>query len=222
MTRDVMKQADVLLKEKQVIFWDFDGVIKDSLAVKSLGFERLFSSYGVDIVEKVRDHHNAHGGISRYEKIQLYLDWAGEPATTDQVQAFCGRFSDLVKQAVIESPWVPGVCEYLKANHTSQSFVLMTATPQEEIEQILHALDISYCFQEVHGAPVAKAVVVRNALRRLQLSPEQALVVGDSATDLSAAEENNVVFLLRRTPFNQDLQKRFQGSSFEILSFKVF
>ena len=75
MTRDVMKQADVLLKEKQVIFWDFDGVIKDSLAVKSLGFERLFSSYGVDIVEKVRDHHNAHGGISRYEKYSFI--WTG-------------------------------------------------------------------------------------------------------------------------------------------------
>jgi len=220
MTHDAMKQADVLLKEKQVIFWDFDGVIKDSLAVKSLGFERLFLSYGKDVVKKVREHHNAHGGISRYEKIPLYLSWAGEPVTDDQVEEFCVRFSHLVQQAVIESPWVPGVFEYLQANYTSQFFFLITATPQEEIEQILCAVDINNFFREVHGAPTAKAMVVQDVMSRLRFNSDQALVVGDSATDLSAAEENNVAFLLRRTPFNQSLQKHFHGPCFENLSSK--
>ena len=219
MIRDSGKQVDVLLKARRIIFWDFDGVIKDSVMIKSLGYERLFAPYGTDIVEKVRQHHNVHGGISRYEKIPLYLGWAGEPTTIDRVQTFCERFSDLVLQAVIEAPWVPGVCEYLQAHHTNQSFVLITATPQEEIEQILHALKITHCFCEVHGAPTAKTAVVSDVLERLHCLPEQALVVGDSDTDLSAAEENNVVFLLRCTPYNQGLQKRFQGPSFESLSF---
>ena len=219
MIHDRGKQADVLLKAVRGIFWDFDGVIKDSVMIKSLGYERLFAPYGSDLVEQVRQHHSVHGGISRYEKIPLYLGWAGEKATIDRVQAFCERFSDLVLQAVIESPWVPGVCEYLQANHTSQSFVLMTATPQEEIEKILHALKITHYFCEIHGAPTAKTAVVSDVLERFHYLPEQALVVGDSETDLSAAEENNVVFLLRCTPYNQGLQKRFHGSSFEGLSF---
>ena len=206
------------LKGKQVVFWDFDGVVKDSVSVKSMGYEQLFMPYGEDVVDKIRQHHKAHGGVSRFEKIPLYLSWAGEPVEIDRIKSFCEKFSDLVQQAVIDAPWVPGVRGYLQANHTSQYFVLMTATPQEEIEQILHALDFTHCFREVLGAPTTKTAVVRDVLKRLNCPPEQALVVGDSDTDLSAAEENNVAFLLRRTPFNQDLQKRFRGSSFETLS----
>jgi phosphoglycolate phosphatase-like HAD superfamily hydrolase len=219
MIRQTVKPTDVLLKEKQVVFWDFDGVIKDSVMVKSVGYEQLFMSYGESVVEKVRQHHKDHGGISRYEKIPLYLSWAGEPANADQVHEFCGRFSNLVKQAVIDAPWVPGVREYLQANQISQYFVLITATPQEEIEQILHELDIAHCFREVYGAPTKKTTVVHDVLERLHCLSEQALVVGDSDTDINAAEENNVVFLLRCTPFNQSLQERFRGSSFEGLNF---
>jgi len=218
MTPEALKQVGVFLRKKQIVFWDFDGVIKDSVEVKSTGYERLFLSYGDNVVKKVREHHNAHGGISRYEKIPLYLSWAGEPASADQVRLFCDRFSNLVQQAVINAPWVPGVHEYLLANHTNQYSILMTGTPQEEIEKILHALDITDYFREIYGAPTAKVSVVREVLGRLHYLPEQALVVGDSGTDLSAAEDNNVPFLLRCTSFNKSLQERFQGMSFEGLS----
>jgi phosphoglycolate phosphatase-like HAD superfamily hydrolase len=217
MIRRIMKQTNVLLKARQVIFWDFDGVIKDSVMVKSMGYEQLFMSYGKEVVEQVSQHHNIHGGISRYEKIPLYLSWAGEPANTELVQKFCERFSKLVKQAVIDAPWVPGVREYLQASHTQQYFVLITATPQQEIEQILHALEMTRYFREVHGAPMAKAGTVRDVLQRLNCLPEKALVVGDSDTDFNAAEANSVTFLLRRTILNQNLQARHQGASFESL-----
>jgi phosphoglycolate phosphatase-like HAD superfamily hydrolase len=219
MSYEVMKQVDALLQARQVVFWDFDGVIKDSVMVKSEGYEKLFLSYGENVVRKVRQHHNANGGISRYEKIPLYLEWADELASTDLVRKFCRRFSDLVQQAVIDSPWVPGVREYLEAHHTRQYFVLMTATPQAEIEQILQALEISSDFREIYGAPTAKAAVICDVLKRLRCPPEQALVVGDSDADFSAAEESGLSFLLRSTPFNQDLQKRFKGPSFERLNF---
>ena len=42
------------LKSAKVIFWDFDGVIKDSVKVKTDAFEKLFSTYGNDIVKKIR------------------------------------------------------------------------------------------------------------------------------------------------------------------------
>ncbi len=220
MTSRAEKQADTLLKGRQIIFWDFDGVIKDSVMVKSMGYEQLFLPYGKNLVEKVRKHHNSYGGISRYEKIPIYLGWAGEPANTDQVQNFCDRFSILVQQAVIDAPWVPGVREYLQAHNASQYFVLMTATPQEEIEQILHTLGITHCFREVYGAPTAKAMVVSDVLKRLHCPPEQALVVGDSETDLKAAEANNVPFLLRYTEQNEVLRQKYFGAIFSELNYE--
>lgn len=219
MSDTLEKRVQDLLKNASIIFWDFDGVIKDSVAVKSVGFAQLFLPYGKNVSDRVRQHHEAHGGVSRYEKMPLYLAWAGEPATAEQVHDFCERFSQLVLRAVIASMWVPGVREYLQAYHTDQRFVLMTATPQEEIQQILNSLDIAYLFREVHGAPKPKSTAIRDVLQRWQLKPEQALVIGDSEIDLNAAEANSVDFLLRRTPLNKDLQNRFQGSSFDHLDF---
>jgi len=218
MTCETVKQVLALLKESQIVFWDFDGVIKDSVMVKSAGYEKLFLPFGEDVVKRVNKHHNVHGGISRYEKIPLYLSWAGEPANPLQVQDFCDRFSDLVQQAVVDSPWVPGVCEYLSSHYADQCFVLITGTPQKEIEEILHALNITRYFRNVYGAPKAKTIMVKDVLERLSCPFEQALVIGDSGTDLEAAKNNNVAFLLRRTSLNKELQKQFTGPSFENLN----
>ena len=218
MTCETVKQVLALLNASQIIFWDFDGVIKDSVMVKSAGYEKLFLPFGEDVVKRVNKHHNVHGGISRYEKIPLYLSWAGEPANPIQVQDFCDRFSELVQQAVVDSPWVPGVCAYLSSHYADQCFVLITGTPQKEIEEILHALNITRYFRNVYGAPKAKTIMVKDVLERLSCPFEQALVIGDSGTDLEAAKNNNVAFLLRRTSLNKELQKQFTGPSFENLN----
>jgi phosphoglycolate phosphatase-like HAD superfamily hydrolase len=211
------QNAFCLLRAARIIFWDFDGVIKDSVAAKSDGFEQLFKCYGDEVASRVRQHHESHGGMSRYEKIPIYLGWVGEAATTTRVQQYCDRFSKLVVHAVIESPWVPGVREYLQTYYLRQRFVLQTATPQQEIQGILYALGIAHFFDHVCGAPAVKATAMAEALRRLQFAAKDALMVGDSESDLIAAETNGVAFLLRRTPINQPLQRRYTGPMFEYL-----
>jgi phosphoglycolate phosphatase-like HAD superfamily hydrolase len=211
-------EAETCLQAACLVFWDFDGVIKDSVAAKSEAFEGLFRPYGNDLATRVRQHHEAHGGVSRFEKIPLYLAWAGEEVTEGRIQDFCGRFSALALQAVIDSPWVPGVREYLALNHSRQYFVLVSATPQAEIEHILDALDLAPCFREVHGAPKKKTDALEEVLSRLQLGPERAIMVGDAETDLISAQNHGVPFLLRRTLLNRDLQDRFAGPMFENLT----
>ncbi|NQU65274.1 MAG: hypothetical protein HQ517_13465 [SAR324 cluster bacterium] len=44
----------MVLSEIQAIFWDFDGVIADSVAVKSQAFEEMFAPYGERILNQVR------------------------------------------------------------------------------------------------------------------------------------------------------------------------
>lgn len=207
-----------MLRSVNIVFWDFDGVIKDSVGAKSEAFEELFRPYGKGLAARVREHHEAHGGVSRFEKIPLYLAWAGEQATEERIREFCDRFSALALQAVIDSPWVAGVREYLALNHPRQYFVLVSATPQAEIEHILEVLGLAPWFREVHGAPKKKANALKEVLSRLQLTPERAIMVGDAETDLVAAQNNGVPFLLRRTLLNRDLQDRFAGPKFENLS----
>ena len=202
----------------QLVFWDFDGVIKDSVEAKSAAFESLFLPFGCEIARRVRQHHEANGGVSRFDKIPLYLGWVGESASNLKVQEFCDRFSQLTLRAVIDSPWVPGVQEFIRENCRRQYFVLVTATPDEDIHEILDAIDIAACFREVHGASRTKASAIAGTLKRLNCPPESALMVGDAETDLAAARENSIPFLLRRTPLNKHLQAQYAGPMFDNLS----
>jgi phosphoglycolate phosphatase-like HAD superfamily hydrolase len=206
-----------LLRRATLVFWDFDGVIKDSVSVKTDGFEKLFAGFGPSFAARVRRHHEAHTGVTRGEKIAVYLGWAGEVASPARIEELSRRFSALVMQAVIDCDWIAGTREYLLANCGRQTMVLTTATPQQEIESILDALDIRRCFAEVFGAPTSKADAIRTVLRRTQCPQEHAVMVGDSDADLRAAAENRLPFLLRRTSLNESLQRSFSGPMYDHL-----
>lgn len=203
------------VSSRAIVFWDFDGIIKDSVRVKTEAFVRLFSAYGPEISARVKAHHETNGGVSRYEKIPLYLTWAGLPCDQDLVNQFCLRFSEAVLDAVVDSPWVPGVKEYLLDHYECQYFVLVTATPQQEIESILDRLGIAHCFRQVHGAPMAKNDAIAAVLRVQRIDVSGVLMIGDSETDRSAADANQIPFLLRRTRINRSLQSSYCGPQFE-------
>ncbi len=203
------------MREYNVLFWDFDGVIKDSVGVKADAFERLFMPFGIDVSSRVRAHHERNGGMTRYDKLPLYLEWAGQDRCEREVARYCELFAVAVRQAVIDSPWVPGAREYLEANHAVQRFVIVTATPQAEIEDILRALGMADWFLEVHGAPTTKLGAIVSVLDRLQCPREAALVIGDSQSEHQAALAAGVNFLLRRTALNLDLQRSYNGPQCE-------
>jgi phosphoglycolate phosphatase-like HAD superfamily hydrolase len=203
------------VRERRVLFWDFDGVVKESVDVKTQAYVRLFESFGAGIAARVREHHENNGGMSRFEKLPLYLSWAGRSSSAEEVSRYCDRFSAAVFRAVVESAWVPGAREYLEQNHERQRFVMVTGTPQEEIVAILDALGITGWFCEVHGAPTIKAAAIESALIRLECRSSDALMIGDSESDFTAAAATNVEFLLRRTPLNLKLQRTHTGPQCE-------
>lgn len=205
------------LSNKKIIFWDFDGVIKDSLDVKKKAFEELFQAYGDELVNKISAHHTMNGGVSRFEKIPLYLKWANLPIDERQKDLFCQKFSEIVFEGVVNSPWVPGIREYLLDNKDHCYFVLVTATPQDEIRSILQHTGILDCFREVHGSPRQKKDVLASTLKKLQVKAIDALMIGDSEVDLFAAQANAVPFLLRQTSNNKGLQNSFKGPQFKSL-----
>lgn len=203
------------LERYTLLFWDFDGVIKESVEVKTEAYVALFAHAAPALAARIREHHEAHGGMSRFEKIPIYLGWVGERADPHNVAHYCELFARAVRQRVIDSPWVPGAREYLQTHHARQPFVMLTATPQEEIENILHALGIAPWFREVHGAPTQKAAAIAATLTRLRCPAAEALVIGDSVSDYEAARSASVDFLLRLTAYNGQLQRQHQGAQCE-------
>jgi phosphoglycolate phosphatase-like HAD superfamily hydrolase len=194
-----------ILENFKVFFWDFDGVIKESINIKSQSYYRLFEPYGIKIAQKILDHHKSNNGISRFDKVPIYLRWAGLDTSKSTVIKFCDEFSKLVLNAVINSPWVPGAEEYLRANKYNQIFICVSATPQEELEYIINELNLTNCFFRVFGSPHSKKNVINNLCSELNLDKTKCLMIGDAHSDLEAAKVNEINFILRRHSDNRNL-----------------
>ena len=194
--------------DQRSVFFDFDGVIKESLEIKGRAFEVLFEDFGEEVLAKVRLHHQKHTGMSRYIKIPLYLSWGSPLYGEKLVSQYVEKFSNIVTQKVIDSDWVPGVVEVLSAKRDNQDFFIVTATPQKEIEYILEKLDIASVFSQVVGAPENKINGINMLIDLFKINPSDALMIGDSSTDYIAADSNKIEFVLRRTTFNYQLQEK--------------
>jgi len=188
-----------------MVFWDFDGVIKETVKLKGEAFADLFFDNSQELAVKIREHHALHGGVSRFEKIPLYLRWAGMSQDSKNVRRLCEKYSKLVFQKVLEAPWVPGVQELLRCNPWQQQFYLVTATPQTEMEAILAALDLTVVFKGVFGAPVKKTDAILRILEASGMPKDLCLLIGDSQTDKQAASIANIPFLLREHFDNLEL-----------------
>lgn len=101
----------------------------------------------------------------------------------------------------------------MRANPYRQTFFVVSATPQGELEEILHRLELTQCFSRIYGAPTRKKDAIRMALAEQGLEPCDSLMIGDALADLKAAEANAVPFLLRRHATNAELFSNYVGLS---------
>ena len=54
----------------KAIIFDFDGVLVESVDIKTRAFARLFESEENDAVKEIVNYHLGHAGVSRFEKFK--------------------------------------------------------------------------------------------------------------------------------------------------------
>jgi len=203
------------LSNKEIIFWDFDGVIKDSVNCKSDAFQEIFSRNSANILEKIKTHHMKNGGVSRYEKIPLYMKWSSVKYTPEKFEKYCNEFSKIVVNQVINSQWVPGIQKFLATKSHDYINIITTATPDDEIKRIIKTLMIENYFQFVSGSGTSKKKCIKNMLSKCNIRPEKAIMIGDSLHDFEAARYNEIDFILRKTDYNSELISQRRLNYFE-------
>lgn len=179
------------------LFFDFDGVILDSVDVKTEAFAQMFRFYGQEVEKEVVEYHLANGGVSRFEKFCYYYDKLLKIPITDEKLALLGKeFSALVVQKVIDSPFVPGAESCLRsAQKEGIPCYIVSGTPEEEIRIIVSSKNLGHFFKEVHGSPRQKDLIVADILMRKQYKADQCLFIGDALSDYDAAQKNSLRFL---------------------------
>mgnify|MGYP000070598246 FL=1 len=196
----------MILNHYKYIFFDFDGVIKESLTVKAEAFKELFREHGESFCQNIWEHHMQNGGLSRINKIKLYMDWTGKDFNNTKLEELVNEFGDLVKDKVIKSPWVPGVLEFLKEKKDDQIFFIVSAAPEQELQEICSMLRISKFFTKIYGSPVSKTKAISDSINHHNLSLNECLMIGDYNNDRIAASNNRISFVLRSHEFNTNVK----------------
>jgi phosphoglycolate phosphatase-like HAD superfamily hydrolase len=204
------------MKFYKCLIYDFDGVICDSVNLKTEAFESLYSSYGEEVVKKVRDHHLLNGGISRFEKFKYFSEnILNQEISKIELEILGKQFSDIVLNKIIHAPINPGVIEFIESNIPHSLQFICSGTPHEEMNHIIIEKKIGKYFNGVFGSPDSKTKIINHILSKYELKPAQVLFFGDAMTDYNAAKETSIDFI-----GIENIDTNFPAEANSIKSFK--
>ncbi len=187
---------------------DFDGVILESVGIKTQAFRELFS-FRPDHVDEIVEYHSRNTGVSRFDKFRyIYREILKEPLSEDQFTWLSEQYAGLVVEGVVASPFVHGAREFLEKCSEKIPLFVVSASPREELVSIIGRRGLSPYFRKVYGAPTRKEQAIREIMAATGSDPEQTLFVGDALNDLKAARDSGVRFAGRQPPEDPD---RFIG-----------
>lgn len=183
-------------RKLQAIFFDFDGVILDSIPTKTEGFVTLFSDYDQEVIEKIVHYHHLHGGISRVEKIKhAHEKFIGTPLSEQELAHWARKYSELVVQKVIGVDWIKGAKVFLESCPGTFKVFVISGTPEDELKYVLQKRGMNHYFDAILGSPILKPEHIRMLLQKYDLKPSQCVFVGDALTDYNAAKETSLHFV---------------------------
>jgi phosphoglycolate phosphatase-like HAD superfamily hydrolase len=178
------------------IVFDCDGVLIDSMPLKTATFGRLFEDLGPEAARYVMDYHMEHGGVSRYVKFEhFYRKFHGRSVTPEESAALDRRFGELALQELLRTPALPGAREFLEAHSATWPLFVASGAPKYELDAVLGAMGLAQYFKAICGAPPAKTEVLRAIVEGEGLDPARVLMIGDANTDLNAARAVGTHFL---------------------------
>ena len=182
----------------KVIFFDFDGVIVESVDIKTNAFAKLFEREGDNIIKKVVKYHLENTGVSRYEKFRyIYDEILKRPLNDSEFNVLCSKFATLVVDNVLKAPYVKGAKEFLENCASKYECFVTSATPQRELKDIIQKRDLNRFFKSIYGTPTKKSDAVRDVLVSEKIDNNVAVYVGDALSDYKAAMDNSVHFISR-------------------------
>jgi phosphoglycolate phosphatase-like HAD superfamily hydrolase len=186
----------------ELIIFDCDGVILESVDAKLRAFGRVGADFGPEAADRLTLYHKLHLGVSRSEKFAwLYREYLGREILPQENDDLCTRFASYCLDEVSASALVPGIREVLEAWKGRIPMYVASGTPEGELQNILLRRDLAGYFDGIRGFPPNKQGLLSAILKQTGASPSSTLMVGDGSTDQYAAEAVGSLFYGRGEAF---------------------
>lgn len=171
-----------------LIVFDCDGVLLESMDVKSAAFRRIGEEYGPEMADRLVLYHHMHGGVSRYRKFEWMFGELGKEATDDEMARLNEKFVAVAYEEMKRCPMVPGAKETLDAWRGRRPMYVASGAPEDELRLILEKRGMASYFAGIYGSPTVKTQILRAIVEHNGVYPGDVVMVGDSRIDLCAAE----------------------------------
>lgn len=178
------------------LVFDCDGVILDSVPIKSRAFARLAEPYGAEAVDRLVLYHAMHGGVSRYLKFEWFFkEILKKDITKEESEEWGKRFEQFSLEEVRRCPLINGILQTLEKWHGKLPMYVCTGAPEKEVKMILEERGLKHFFEGIYGSPPVKSKLLELIVQKAaKVEPEETLMVGDASTDLMAAEIAGTLF----------------------------
>ena len=177
------------------VFLDFDGVIKDSNNIKGEVFCEICKAEDQARTLILR-HHINNPAMGRHEKIKTYLNWQGIRYLDSDIEVLLKRFEEETREAIKSCEWISGVRGFIQEKSKDKDLYVLTAMPQQSIENVVEDLGIGEYFSGVLGSTDTKANILRDFNSNKGEEDERVIFFGDSISDYEAAVVASVDFCL--------------------------
>ena len=179
----------------RVLIYDFDGVICDSVEIKTEAFQELFKHNGIEIQSQIKKYHLSNGGVSRFEKIRhIEKIFLGNKISPVDLAIKANQFSEMVKEKVINSNYILGALEFISKKGKQGKQYICTGTPENEMIEILEERGIKILFDGIFGSPKPKSEILNHLVIKNHFNRADCLFFGDALTDLEASLKCQIPF----------------------------
>ena len=176
------------LSKIKILIYDFDGVICQSVNIKTEAFRELYKHQSKDKIEEFIVFHYEHGGVSRFKKIEhMETKILKKKKSMKDINELAMKFSESVKDKVINSDYVDGADHFIKKNSELFKQYICTGTPDDEINKIVEGKHITKYFDGVYGSPATKVEIIERILKQNKIDSDKVIFFGDALTDYKAA-----------------------------------
>ncbi len=199
-----------------VIIFDFDGVILESMEFRTNGFSRIFENYSKEKVEELTKYHNENGGLSRFHKIRyFYENILDKEITQNQIDSYVNKFSDLMRKELVKEKYrINDSIEFISKIYSGKKLYIASGSEEVELNYLCKEHNIDNMFLEIYGSPKHKNDIVKYIIETNNYDVDKVCIIGDSKNDLEAAEINKITFF----GYNNKALKQAHKNYYENLS----
>jgi len=180
---------------KNIIF-DFDGVILDSVPVKTEAFRILFQDFKDDSVNEIIKYHKINGGLSRYKKIEyFFISILKQSISEEKIIEYAYKFSEITLKELPNPKYIiEDTLNFIKNNYKKYNMHIASGSSEEDLKYICDKLDLTKYFISINGSPKEKSLLVEKILHEHNYEKRLTCLIGDSINDYEAAKSQGISF----------------------------